>query len=477
MEVIMVRKRILRNIILVFCVLFFVLSQIQCGINSSHAIKVGKGPHLFIDDYLIAEQSFLTRTVNNPAKLSKPIVTGGKKGDDNFQPYLSVIRDPKSGRFRMWYNTPENIRQSHIGYIESKDGINWLRPHRVLKDPHKIRFGCSVVDRGINYPDKQKRFLLGFYYKDGLMIATSPNGFSWKMLSDTSVLKHNHDINSLHWDPIRKQYLAIVSNRTESEFWQGRLRIPYESVSKDLIHWEKPWMIITPKINAPIERGETQFYAMGGVICRGDLLIGLVKVLRDDKNATPGKTAKEMGDMKRKAAGLGYTVLAWSRDGRTWQRDYEPFIPNNPLPGSWDHAMAWGDEQLVVGNETFVYYVGYAHGHKVARFTERQIGLARMPRDRYVSRDADLNMGTLITKPVILNAESITVNANVFDILRIRLLDKNGKPLKNFDWFTIKGDSIAHPVKWKGSIKSLKGKPVRIEFQLRYAQLFGFDLF
>jgi len=181
--------------------------------------------------------------------------------------------------------------------------------------------------------------------------------------------------------------------------------------------------------------------------------------------------------MKRKAAGLGYTVLAWSRDGRTWQRDYEPFIPNNPLPGSWDHAMAWGDEQLVVGNETFVYYVGYAHGHKVARFTERQIGLARMPRDRYVSRDADLNMRTLITKPVILNAESMTVNANVFDILRIRLLDKNGKPLKNFDWFTIKGDSIAHPVKWKGSIKFLKGKPVRIEFQLRYAQLFGFDLF
>jgi len=289
----MLRRKFFWKVTSALSVLFLILFQIGCEPNSTHPIELGKGPHLFIDDYLIANQSFLTRTVNNPEKLPNPVVTGGKKGDNNFQPYLSVIQDPKSGRFRMWYNTPENVSQSHIGYIESEDGIHWIRPHRVLKDPHRIKFNCSVIDRGLNYPDPQKRFLLSFYCKDGLMIATSPGGFNWKMLSDTSVLKHNHDINSLHWDPIRKQYLAIVSNRTESEFWQGRLRIPYESVSKDLIHWEKPWMIITPRVNAPIERGETQFYAMGGVICRGDLLIGLVKVLRDDKNATPGKTAKE----------------------------------------------------------------------------------------------------------------------------------------------------------------------------------------
>ena len=89
------------------------------------------------------------------------------------------------------------------------------------------------------------------------------------------------------------------------------------SVSKDLLTWEEKWPIFFPKIGAPVEKGETQFYAMSGVIARGDLLIGLVKMLRDDLNATAGKTAKEMGDMDRKGAGIGYTVLAWSRDGRT----------------------------------------------------------------------------------------------------------------------------------------------------------------
>lgn len=438
-------------------------------------LRLKPGPQLFIDDHLIAESSFLTRVVNNPQKLPKPVVTGGKTGDENFQPYVSVLRDPKTKRFRMWYNTGVAISQSHIGYIESEDGINWLRPHRVLKDPGTNKFGVSVVDRGEKFSDPTQRYVLGYYYKDGLMVATSPDGLDWALLKPTSVLQHNHDIDSLRWDPLRNRFLAIVSMTIPGR-WKDTRRIPHQSVSEDLVHWKKLWPILTPKIGVPLERGETQFYAMGGAIARGGLLIGLVKVLRDDLNATHGKTGVEMGDLDRKAAGLGYTVLAWSRDGETWQRDYEPFIPNNPLPGSWDHAMAWADEQLVVGEETFVYYVGYARGHKVARFDERQIGLARMPRDRYVSRDADLNIGRLLTKPLVLDAPTVTVNANVVGTMRVRLLAADGKPKRGFDWVELRGDSVAHPVPWKGSVGSVGKEAVRLEFELKDAQLFGFDL-
>lgn len=440
-------------------------------------IELKPGPQLFIDDYLIAAQSFLSRTVNHPDKLPEPVVTGGKDGDQCFQPYLSVLRDPDTKRFRIWYGTPESASQSHIGYMESDDGIHWIRPHRILKDPHPIKFGISVLDRGKDCADPSQRYVFASYLKDGMMIATSPDGLDWTALTDTSVLKHNHDITSLHWDPIRKHYLAIVSVWHRREDWKDNQRIPHQSVSQDLIHWEKPWPIIMPKIGAPIEQGEMQFYSMSGVITRGDLLIGLVKVLRDDLNATPGKTGQEMGDLDRKAAGLGYTVLAWTRDGKTWQRDHEPFLDRNHVPGSWDHAMAWGDEQIILGDETFIYYGGYARGHKVARFDERQIGLARMPRDRYVAREADLNLGTLLTKPVILNASSMTVNAKIVGELRIRLLDENGQPLRNFDWVALKGDGVDLPVPWKGDLKLLKRKPVQIEFQLKFAQLFGFGLF
>ena len=452
-----------------------VLSQ-GCQGEKMKVIELKQGPHLFIDDYLIAGKSFLSRTVNHPAKLPEPVISGAKGGDDNFQPYLSVLWDAQMKRFRMWYNTPENQSQSHIGYIESTDGIHWIRPHRVLKDPHRIKFGVTVLDRGPDYQDPAQRYVLASYMTDGMMIATSPDGFEWKALRDSSVLKHNHDITSLHWDPIRKQYLAIVSVWNRNETWQDNQRTPHESVSKDLLHWEKPWPILYGKIGAPIEKGETQFYAMSGVINRGELLIGLVKVLRDDLNATPGKTGKEMGDMNRKAAGLGYTVLAWSRDGRTWQRDHQPFIPRNQVPGTWDHAMAWGDEQIIVGDKTYVYYAGYARGHKVDRFNERQIGLAIMPRDRYASLEASIVPGTLRSKPLRLDASAMTLNARVVGNMKVRLIDRDGMPLPGFDWVQIEGDGVDLPVKWTGNWQELAGKTAVLEIEMKDAQIFGFDL-
>ena len=165
-----------------------------------------------------------------------------------------------------------------------------------------------------------------------------------------------------------------------------------------------------------------------------------------------------------------------SRDGRTWQRDHQPFLLNNPVPGSWDHAHAWGDEQLIVGDETYIYYGGYSGGHKVDRFNERHIGLAKILKDRYVSRDANLNWGTLITKPLKTDAESMTINANIVGEIKIRLLDEAGNPLKGFDWLSLGGDNIAHPLNWQGDLKSLKDKTIRIEFKMQFAQLFGFDL-
>ena len=54
--------------------------------SKNKPLLVNNGPNLFLDDYLIGELSFLTRTVNNPQKLPEPILVGGKKNDQVFQP-------------------------------------------------------------------------------------------------------------------------------------------------------------------------------------------------------------------------------------------------------------------------------------------------------------------------------------------------------------------------------------------------------
>ncbi len=465
--------------------IIFLTTLIISGQECIKPIKLEKGPHFFIDDYLISEDSFLIRTVNNPHKLKEPVITSGIRGDENWQPYLSVLRDPQTGRFRVWYNTPvdtNEVSRCHIGYMESNDGIHWIGPPKILKDPFPIQFGVKVLDRGLNYKDPAQRYVLASYLKPGYRVATSPDGINWTSISNKPVFLHNHDITTIAWDPIRKQYIAVVSNRLSgfgdpsNPSIDDNRRIPHETVSKDLLHWKPIWPIIMPMNDIPMEHGETQFYSMSGIITRGDLLIGLVKVLRDDLNATPGKTAKEMGDMNRKAAGLGYTVLAWSRDGVTWERDYQPFIPRNPIPGTFDHAMSWGDDQIIVGNNTYVYYAGYKRGHKVNRFNERQIGLAIMPKDRYVSRDAGLNEGYLITKPLILNADSLAVNANIEGEIQVRLLDENCKPVKGFNWIKLKGNSVDIKADWGKSLNTINGMPVRLQFKMKNAQLFCFYL-
>lgn len=454
-------------------VLVLVFLAARAAALAGEPLRLGPGPQLFIDDYLIGEQSFLSRTVNQPPRLPEPLITGSKDdGDRNFQPYVTVLRDPGTGRFRAWYNHLVSFSESYLGHMESADGIHWERPHRALTVGTKMDFGASVIDRGRNFTPADQRYAQAFWREGGMRISVSPDGLQWRPLSPDYVLKHNHDITMIFRDEARGRYLAVVS-----VFVDG-LRIPHESTSPDLMHWEQPWPIIRPKAGAPNEQGETQFYSMSGLVARGDLLIGMVKVLRDDLNATPGKDRVGMGDPypERKAAGIGYTVLAWSRDGRTWQRDHEPFIDRDRDPARWDHAIAWADCQLDVGDETYIYYGGYKRGHKVERQDERQIGLVRMPRDRYVAREADLNRGRLVTKPLMLAAKGLTVNAKVVGELRVRLIDEAGQPVAGCDWAEVKGDGIALPVAWSGQLAALGARPVRLEFELCNAQLFGFEL-
>jgi hypothetical protein len=209
---------------------------------------------------------------------------------------------------------------------------------------------------------------------------------------------------------------------------------------------------------------------MSGYLRRGDLIIGLIKVLRNELPAEPGGEAH----------GIGYTALAWTRDGKTWQRERAPFMPRNDKPETFDRAMTWADCQLPVGDEVFIYYGAYAHGHKVERFKERQIGLARMKRDRYVSRDAASTAEGMLRTPVLaLDGSKLSVNADVTGEMRVGVLDAEGKPIDGFsadDCTPLRGDSVSHELQWKRPLSDLRGTPVQLQFTLRDAQLYAFEV-
>ncbi len=439
-------------------------------------IPLEPGPYLFIDDYLIAESRGVVRVVESPLRdpaIGNPLITGMEDGC--FQPYLTVLRDDKTGRFRMWYgrHTEDfNTLRSHIGYIESGDGIHWERPARTLAEPAPIQFGVSVVDDGPGYADPSSRFKYVWHMEDGLKIAVSPDGLAWTPLFPKPVLHQNHDINGLYFDPIRKCYTATLSVRKDAdEYWKGNRRITMQSQSRDLRTWSEPWYVLLP--DSKRDEGEMQFYAMDGYLARGGLLIGMVKVLRDDLRADEPPAPSD-------AYGIGYTALAWSRDGKTWVRDTEPFFERNPERSAWDHSHAWIDEQLIVEDKTFLYYGGYARGHKVNRFEERQIGLMRMDLDRYVSRRAGPEGGMIRTPLLAWKGGKIHVNADAANgAMTVSLLDKENKPIPGYshaDCTPISDNAPHAQVKWKLPLEELKTKEVRLEFLFKNARFFGFYL-
>jgi hypothetical protein len=442
---------------------------------ASEARRLAAGVHLFLDDDLIASQKNLKRMVHSPRRLPQPIVTA--KDDRCFQPYVSVLRDPQTRRFRMWYNSAVSSTRSRIAYLESDDGSDWIRPHLELEDPSglAVGFGAYVVDDGPKAPDSQRRYKLA-WENGGLFTAFSPDGLRWTAARDKPVLRDIGDIISLSRDPIRKRYLLLCKvHSTPQDGYKGSTpnaqegyrRLVGQSASDDCVRWSPARRIIAADDR---DEGVTEFYGIGPVIARGGLLVGMLKVLRDDLAPEPGG----------ERTGIGYTVLAWTRDGETWRRDREPFLDRNPEAGTWDRAMTWGDGLLEVGDEVFIYYGGYARGHKVERFTERQLGLARLKQDRYVSRDAGAGGGSLRTPVVSFSdASNSTVNAEVAGELRVRVLDSEGTPHPGFDaadCTPVRGDSLRHGVEWKRPLESLKGKAVQLEIVLRDARLYGFEL-
>src|SRR5262245_15749522 len=85
------------------------------------ALEIGAGPHLLLDDYIIAGSEGLATMVHSPEKLPAPVLCSARFGTT--QPYLTVLRDPEGKRLRLWYN-----RGPAIWHAESADGIEWRAP-------------------------------------------------------------------------------------------------------------------------------------------------------------------------------------------------------------------------------------------------------------------------------------------------------------------------------------------------------------
>ena len=93
--------------------------------------------------------------------------------------------------------------------------------------------------------------------------------------------------------------------------------------------------------------------------------------------------------------------------------------------------------------------------------------------------DAGRVAGTLLTRPLVLPGGRLTLNARAArGAVTVRLMDAGGTPpdgLGAAESKPVEGDVLSGEARWPASIQGLRGRPVRLEFHLRRAALFGFE--
>ena len=154
---------------------------------------------------------------------------------------------------------------------------------------------------------------------------------------------------------------------------------------------------------------------------------------------------------------------------------------------------------LAVGDEWWVYYVGFNEGHaarsvydeamrqqyhadvKAGRRHFQKVGLAKVRRDGYISRDAGPEGGTLTTRLLQPSGSQLELNATVAEggAITVEVQDEHGAALPGFaaaDCTPVRGDSLRHAVQWgdRRGDDGWRERPVRLRFHLRDAALYGF---
>ncbi|MCA9069603.1 MAG: hypothetical protein KDA84_11800, partial [Planctomycetaceae bacterium] len=179
--------------------------------------------------------------------------------------------------------------------------------------------------------------------------------------------------------------------------------------------------------------------------------------------------------------------LAYSYDGRHFFRGMrEPFIPVN-APGEPGCSVIQSSSLVETDDEIRIYSGTGKIPHGMSRMTKDgrtrelfSITLHTLRKDGFMFLESEGDWGEFLSKPLTLFDEKLTINAQAkYGEIRFQLTDMESRPVEGFtfeDSITLKeADSLSHHVAWrKGNLRNVLNKVVRLEVQLRNAQLYAF---
>lgn len=475
-------------------------------------VQVGSRLELFVEDTLIERLEAGARLELHQPVRREIVFTTDAPWEGNASAYPSVVQDGKT--IRLYYHglhypnggEAAAVRPAYpavMCYAESEDGIRFRRPELGVCEFQGSKANNIVLNRemvkavggdpahtatfldtnpGCPTDQRYKTIMLG---KGGLFCLVSPDGIHWSLLSDQPIITEGafDSQNLAFWDPVRRQY------REYHRGFRDGVRDIMTAVSDDIRHFPAPqWLSYPGSQPEHLYINQVHPYPRAPHIFIGFPMRYTDTGWSDPMLDLPG--AAERISRAKGSPRYGTTVtdavFMASRDGLSFKRWPEAFIrPGPQSQGTWvygDNMIAWGLVQTPSATEhapdeismyvTENYWEGT--GVEYRRFTLRQ--------DGFVSVKAPLSGGEIITKPLIFEGGNLALNLETSGAggVQVEILDADFKPVEGYtlaDCPAIRGDTLRHIVRWKsgGDVRPLAGKPVRLRFVLRDADLYAFQ--
>jgi hypothetical protein len=430
---------------------------------------------LFLDGWPLEYVRGFERCAKQPVKCTgNPLLVPERPHEfKRVQLYGSVLHEPESSLFKMWYSTHRLVeRVSTLCLAISHDGYKWERPDldivpgtNIVLDSSYSPHGPSVIRDAVD-PDASRRYKLLMKPNDrmGIEAFFSPDGVHWRRAQPEPVIGLDSDSHiGLYRDAGTGLYQASL------RALKGDRRV-WRTESRDFIHWRRPVLALEPDVSDP---PLTQIYGLQ-MSPYGNYVMGWASMFHPFES-----------DLRwQKANGTMDVALAYSRSGYAWHRAEvgSAFIPTGKH-GEWDEQLiipATGP--ILLEDEMRFYYAGarYHHGEYLARPEEMMcIGAASLRPDGFVSLRAGEAFCEILTRPFALHTPEIYVNADASGgEVRVEVQGASGEPVPGFtlaDCQPVRGDGIAERVRFAAdpSGSQIVGRPIRLKTRARQSELYS----
>jgi len=423
----------------------------------------------------------------------------------------------------------------HLGLVDAPAEIDWEKfppfpsPKGLSRSNNLVVFsgeplkqsGFSIWDLGQhgNMTDPSKRYAI-FFEDHGYFAKELPDFLhdpKWRNKLVDCGGKFSPRGKGLHfWDDLHGEWVTIVQNAVPH--WLPTREVA-RFASEDLQQWRSE-IVLTPDSHDP---HTPQYYAepmsMMPFYAEG-VVFGLLSWFHSDRMHPDGgpvlqKSAEYPYIWPWARKGVNEMRITISRDGgRTWDRtsSREAWVPYGTEEDSYDRLVIGPSPPLFVGDEDWFYFSVIDGNHLVIRNSPEQMpyyqdrvvrhqtGLYIQKHNRYVSLRAANQKLVLITKPVTVTGKTLQLNVEANrGLVRAAIgsaepvATLNGttmsmaphlaeqKPLAGFnfdDCMPVRANSIEYTVQFKSgaSLESLRGRPVRLLFEMTDADLYGFRI-